>query len=218
MPNRLRTTVIGALTVCFALLNVPTGHGTTVEKMNVAKLIEYSELILVGQVAGVTDGFDGNNLPYTEVTLQVAEAIKGTAGGNYTFRQFGLMAPRDLGDGRTYVGVSPDGFPRFKVGEQVIVFLHARTALGFQSSAGLLQGKFLVENSQVFNGINNAGLFEDIAVDPELLTDAEQKMITKQEGKCPAATFRSFVRKAIEQDIFNPAAPRPDKEPDYEER
>ena len=101
MQNNLRVTVVGALAVCFVLVGVLTGHSTTVEKMNVARLIEHSELILVGQVVGMTDGFDGNNLPYTDITLQVAETIKGAAGGSYTFRQFGLMAPRDMGDGRT---------------------------------------------------------------------------------------------------------------------
>ena len=218
MQTKLRITVVGVLTVCFVLVGVLAGHSTTVEKMNVARLIEYSELILVGQVVGMTDGFDGNNLPYTDITLRVAEMIKGAAGGSYTFRQFGLMAPRDMGDGRTYVGVSPDGFPRFELGEQVIVFLHARTSLGFQSSAGLLQGKFIIESSRVFNAINNAGLFENINVDPELLTDAEQKMIGTANGKCPDETFRGFVRKAINQDILNPTAPRPDKEPDHEEQ
>jgi hypothetical protein len=218
MQNRLRTAVVGALTVCLVVFGVLAGYGTTVEQMNVARLIEYSELILVGQVVGITDGFDGNNLPYTEITLQVAEAMKGAAGGSYTFRQFGLMEPRDMGDGRMYVGVSPDGFPKFTVGEQVIVFLYARTSLGFQSSAGLLQGKFDIENSQVFNGINNAGLFKDITVDSEHLTDAEQKMIATVEGKCPAETFKDLVRKAVDRDIFNPAAPRPDREPEHEEQ
>jgi len=216
MQKRLQVAVVGA--VCSLLLGAVTGHGTTVERMNVARLIGHAELILVGQVVGMTDGFDGRNLPYTDVTLRVAESIKGRVGGSYTFRQFGLMAPRDLGDGRTYVGVSPDGFPRFEVGEHVVVFLHARTSLGFQSAAGLLQGKFRIEDSRVFNGINNAGLFDGLTVAPELLTGAERKMIATIEGKCPAETFTGFVRKAIEQDIFNPAAPRPDRGGDHEER
>jgi len=209
--------MVTLVAISFVFLGVLAGHATTVEKMNVAKLIEYSELILVGQVVSITDGFDGNNLPYTEITLHVNEAIKGAAGGSYAFRQFGLMAPRDLGNGRTYVGVSPDGWPKFQVDEQVIVFLHAKTSLGFQSSAGLLQGKFVIEDSQVFNEINNVGLFDDIELRPQVLTEAEQKMIDAAQGKLPEETFRGFVRKAIDKDLFNTSNPRVPKRGDQRE-
>jgi hypothetical protein len=217
MPSRFRSTVVAALTVPLLSLGFVTGHATTVEKMNVAKLIEYSELILVGEVIGVTDGFDGNNLPYTEVSLQVSEALKGVVGGSYTFRQFGLLAPRDMGNGRTYVGVSPDGWPRFQVGENIIVFLYAKTSLGFQSSTGLLQGKFNISDNRVANAINNVGLFENINVQSELLSNAEEKMIGTARGECPVETFRGFVRKAVDQDLFNAAQPRTPKRGDQRE-
>jgi hypothetical protein len=202
MKSTLRISVTGLLTVCFVFLGAVTGHSTTVERMNVEKLVQYSELILVGQVVSVTDGFDGNNIPYTQVTLQVGETLKGNVGGNYTFRQFGLMAPRAMPNGRVYVGVSPDGWPKFREGEQVMVFLHATTALGFQSSAGLLQGKFNIKGSQVFNEINNMGLFEGVSIDPGLLTEEEQKMLESTQGTYPEETFRGFVRKAVDQDWF----------------
>ena len=202
MRSRLRITVVSALTVCLVFLGALAVHGTTLEKMNVAKLIQNSELILVGDIVNLTDGFNGNNLPYTEITLRVREAIKGSAGGLYTFRQFGLMAPRDMGDGRVYVGVSPAGWPKFRTGEEVMVFLYTTTSLGFQSSAGLMQGKFNIQDSQLFNEINNIGLFQDVAVDPALLTEEEQKMLDAAQGKCPAETFRGFVRKAVQQNWF----------------
>ena len=49
------------------------------------------------------------------------EALKGSVGTTYTFRQFGLTAPRELPDGTTYLGVSPDGWPRFHAASDQIV-------------------------------------------------------------------------------------------------
>jgi len=219
MQCKTRTTLISLVAAAFVCVGVVTSVGTTVEKMNVAKLMEYSELILVGQVVGMTDGFDGNNLPYTDITIQVSEAIKGAAGGSFVFRQFGLMTPRDMGDGTTYLGVSPDGFARFAIDELVLVFLHAKTSLGFQSAAGLLQGKFTIDDSQIYNDLNNADLFKGIDVDTALLTPEEQKMIETNYGKCSEETFRGFVRKAHEQNLFSSPQPkRQPEEPNYEER
>lgn len=190
------------MTVGFVLCGIAPASATTMEKMNVARLIEHAELILVGRVVSISDGFGANGFPYTEITLEVGEAIRGNTGGTYTFRQFGLARPRDLPDGRTYVGVSPDGWPKFHVGEEVLVFLHARTALDFQSAAGLFQGKFSIENQQVFNELDNLGLFSGVSVDQALLSEKEKKMFRMGRGRFPAETFKTFVRKAVEQDWF----------------
>jgi len=199
-----------ALAVSLVCLGSPAGHATTMEKVNIAKLMQRSDLILVDQVVRVTDGFDKNNLPFTEVTLRVAEAIKGIAAGDYTFRQFGLVAPKETEGGRTYLGVSPEGWPKFKEGEQTMVFLYPTTSLGFQSTVGLFQGKFQIENDQVFNEIENAGLFDGLSVDPHLLTKEEQKLVGTVRGRCPSETFRGFVRKAVQESWFGqaPANPR----------
>ena len=135
--------ILGVLMVVCLAATFHSADATSVKKMTVANLIHYGDKIIVGRVTAVSDGFDAKNLPYTDITVAVNESLKGNANGNYTFRQFGLMAPREIG-GRTYVGVSPDGFPRFVTGEDVVVFLYKKTALGFQSSAGLMQGKFTV--------------------------------------------------------------------------
>jgi hypothetical protein len=181
------------------------------EKMNIARLMQHSDLILVGQVLRVTDGFGENRLPYTEVTIHVIEPIKGSAGGNYTFRQFGLASPRAMDGGRTYLGMSPDGWPTFEPGEHVVVFLYPTTALGFQSTVGLLQGKFRIENSRVFNAIENAGLFDGLSVDPALLAPGEKKMVGSARGRCDSEAFFGFVRKAVQEGWFGPSgskAPR----------
>ena len=194
--------VVTIFSICFLSLGLPQVNATTIAKMNVADLTSYGDLIIVAKVLSLTDGFDGNGLPYTEVTVSISETLKGSASGTYSFRQFGLLAPRDMGDGMTYLGVSPAGWPKFEENEEVMVFLHQTTSLGFQSAAGLLQGKFNIKNKQIVNEINNDALFKNVSVDPGLLTEAEQKMLQATQGKCRAETFISFVRKAVDQDWF----------------
>ena len=203
MKQILRRTVISLLTISFLAIGITFVHGTTVLKTNVAKLINFSDNILVGKVVNVTDGFDGNNLPYTEVTLEVSEALRGNVSGQYTFRQFGLLRPRDLGNGRTYLGVSPDGWPKFREGEEVMVFLPQPSSIGLCTTIGLFQGKFNISNGQISNEIDNMGLFDDVSVDSNLLTEEEQKLLQMKKGKIPANTFTSFVRKAVQHNWFN---------------
>ena len=195
--------IFGILVVACLAGSFHSADATSVKKMTVADLVNYGDRIIAGRVTNVTDGFDTNNLPYTEVTLAISESLKGNASGYYTFRQFGLMTPRDMGNGRVYVGVSPDGFPRFREGEDVVVFLFAKTGLGFQSSAGLMQGKFTVNGRTMANDINNLGLFKDINVNPAQLSPAEQKMLASEEGPLDAQLFKGFVKKAVQQGWFN---------------
>lgn len=194
--------IFGALMVVCLAATFHSADATSVKKMTVANLIHYGDKIIAGRVTSVTDGFDAKNLPYTDVTVAVNESLKGNANGNYTFRQFGLLAPRQVG-GRTYVGVSPDGFPRFAPGEDVVVFLYKKTPLGFQSSAGLMQGKFTVSGHTMTNDVNNLGLFKGITVNQSQLTPAEKKMLAMESGPLDTELFKGFVKKAVQQNWFN---------------
>jgi hypothetical protein len=194
--------VFGVLVVACLAAAFHSADATSVKKMTVADLVNYGDKIISGRVIAVTDGFGANKLPYTEVTIAVNESLKGNVTGNYTFRQFGLDKPRDMGDGRVYVGVSPDGFARFRTGEDVMVFLFKKTSLGFEGAAGLMQGKFVVTGHELKNDINNDGLFKDLNLDPSKLTPQEQKMIEMKEGPLDTELFKGFVRKAVQQAWF----------------
>ena len=197
------TVTVPLLAVCVVLAAAFPARATTIQRMNIAKLIENSDLIVSGSVVALADGFDTNNLPYTEITLQIDDAVKGAPGGStYTFRQFGLMAPKVMPNGQVYVGVSPDGWPHFELGEAVIVFLHPRTSLGFQSAAGLVQGKFTIRDDFVRNDLDNVGLFAGLSIDTSKMTEAEIKMTRMSRGRCSAQTFKGFVRKAVAEGWF----------------
>lgn len=188
------------MAACLAAV-VHNAGATSVKKMTVADLVNYGDKIIVGRVVTITDGFDAGNLPYTDITVAVRESLKGNAAGNYTFRQFGLTQPRDMGNGKTYLGVSPDGFPKFALGEDVVLFLFAKTSKGFESTAGLMQGKFTVSGREMANELNNLDLFTDVNI-PGTLSPAEQKMVASKDGPMDTEVFKGFVRKAVQQSWF----------------
>ncbi|HKW13072.1 MAG TPA: hypothetical protein VJS69_01160 [Candidatus Krumholzibacteria bacterium] len=194
--------ILGVLAAVFCVAAIHNADATSVKKMTVANLIKYGDKIIAGRVTAISDGFDSKNIPYTDITVAVSESLKGNVNGNYTFRQFGLVQPRQI-NGRTYLGVSPDGFPRFKKNEDVVLFLFKKTSLGFQSSAGLMQGKFTVTGRTLTNDVNNFGLFKDITVNQSQLTPDEKKMLTVESGPLDNELFKGFVRKAVQQNWFN---------------
>ena len=189
----------GLLSLLVALLLASPAHATSMRSQNLADLIGLSELIVTGRVLSVTDGFQ-KGVPYTEVTVSIDEAIRGAPGHRYTFRQFGLIAPRTLPDGRTYLGVTPEGLPRYAAGDDVLLFLYKKASLtGLQTTVGLYQGAFKKKGNLYENGIQNLGLTRGIGVNSSLLTPAEQKLMKKQKGPVQADVLLDFVRKAVRE-------------------
>ena len=176
-------------------------HAATLTKQNLTQLIAESESIICGTVDRVTDGINENGIPYTEVTIAVSDAAKGSirAGSTYRFRQFGLQRPRKLPRGRLWLAVAPDGFPRWAVGEQVVAFMYEPASrTGFQTTAGLAQGKLLMLEGRVLNEFNNEGLFAGVRIREGLLTENERAMMSSA-GAVDAATFIGLVGRAVNE-------------------
>lgn len=185
-----------------AMTGSEASRATSLRHSNVAELIESSELILVGTVESVTGGFDGQ-VPYTEIALRISESIKGGENGLYKFRQFGLQQPPPRGDGRVHLGLSPQGWPRFVAGEEVVLFLYKPARItGLRTTVGLFQGKFTIENGRAANSINNADLFKNVSVPADQLAEAERALLTKPSGPMGKELFLSFVRKAVDRNWF----------------
>lgn len=190
-----------ACAVALAMLAGPVAHATKLETQNLTQLIAQSQRILTGRVTRVTDGVDSNGLPYTEVTIAVADSAKGElrGGAKYTFRQFGLLAPRKMPNGQTLLAVSPEGFPRWQAGEHVVAFLHEpATRTGLQTTAGLAQGKLTMLNGRLHNEFNNRGLFQGVQISEDLLTEKERAMLNS-DGAVDAATFFGLVGRAVSE-------------------
>ena len=190
-----------ALAAAFALLAGPAAHAMKLKPQNLTQLITDSQSIIAGKVTRVTDGVASNGMPYTEVTISVSDSAKGElrGGASYTFRQFGLLEPRKLPSGKTLIAVTPEGFPRWTAGEQVIAFMHKPASrTGLQTTAGLAQGKLNVLNGKLSNEFNNRGLFDGVQISDDLLTEKERAML-KSQGPVDAATFVGLVGRAVNE-------------------
>src|SRR5688572_24933631 len=82
-------------------------QATTIRPMNIVDLIDNSETIVAGRVENVTDGFNANGMPYTEITVGVHARMRGAQGSTDPDRQFGLAGPRSMPDGKVYLGGRP---------------------------------------------------------------------------------------------------------------
>ena len=196
--NRVRAMAIGLAVLILALVS-QAAQAATVESRNLVSLIQHSDRILVGTVESISDGFDSNNVPYTEVTLRVSDHIRGADGETITFRQFGLLAPREI-DGRTYLGASPDGWPKWNEKERVMVFLGPPARLtGLQTTGGLQAGKLPMSNGQLSNAAGNVGIFTGMKVEAKGLTRDQIAMLANDGQAVDANPFISLVRRAVNE-------------------
>jgi hypothetical protein len=173
------------------------GFATTMAPQNLAALAKASQDIVVGNVAKITEGRQGN-LPYLEVEVNVSEAIQGTSGRTLKFRQFGVQSKQMVENGRRFVGEIPS-MPQFMVGESVILFLGKPSSLGFRTTIGLQQGKFTVTGGNAANAFQNNGLFKNVPTGTATLNDKQQAMLATHQGGASARTFIDFVRQGVQQ-------------------
>ena len=196
--GRVRAISIGAVFLVLALASQVT-QAASVASQNLVNLIQHSDRILIGTVESISDGFDKNNVPYTEVTLRVADHIRGAEGEIVTFRQFGLVQPREI-DGRTYLGTSPDGWPKWNEKERVMVFLGPPARLtGLQTTVGLQAGKLRMSDGQLANASGNVGIFEGMKVEARGLTRDQLAMLASDGQAVDANPFISLVRRAVNE-------------------
>ena len=200
-PVRPLSLVAAVLGTALALLPAVAVQAAKLKQQNLTQLIADAQMIVAGKVVRVADGVTPKGLPYTEITLSVQDSARGSlrGGASYKFRQFGLVAPRKMPDGRMLLAVSPEGFPRWQEGERVIAFLHKPAGkTGLQTTSGLAQGKLNLLDGQAFNEFNNRGLFDGVKISDDLLTEKERAML-KSQGPVDAATFVGLVGRAVNE-------------------
>jgi hypothetical protein len=164
---------------------------------NIVDLIADSQTIISGAVKEVTDGFE-NGIPYTQVTIEVKETLRGQVGDEYTFRQFGLTKPRSMGNGKVYIGTTPEGWSRYEVNEDAMFFLYKPASMtGLQTTTGLGQGKVMFKGGNAISQAGNERLFENVDVNAGLLNDKDRRLLVTKRGAVNAESFKSFVRRAV---------------------
>lgn len=193
------------------LASLSTAQAASVTQANLVDLIRESDRILVGTVTHVSDGFTDANVPYTEVTVQVSETLRGSEKASYTFRQFGLKEPREIG-GRTYLGVSPEGWPSWNERESVMLFMSQPARLtGLQTTVGLQQGKLQMQNGRLANAAGNSGLFRNVEVTASGLSKAQLQMLESDGAAVDVKPFVSLVRRAVDENWIENGALRNEK-------
>ena len=164
---------------------------------NIVDLIADSETIISGAVKEVTDGFE-NGIPYTQVTIEVKETLRGQVGEEYTFRQFGLTQPRKMENGKVYIGTTPEGWSKYEVNEDAMFFLYKPASMtGLQTTTGLGHGKVMFKGGNAISQTGNEGLFENVDVNAGLLNDKDKRLLATKRGAVNAEGFKSFVRRAV---------------------
>ena len=127
--------VSGALWLLASLLGggEPT-WATTVRPLNLEQLTARAGHIVVGRCISVRDlPQTAHGMPVREVTIRVDRALKGGSGPTLTFR---MVAPDDS-------DADLRGVPRFRPGEDLLLFLYPTGRSGLTSPVGLGQGKFV---------------------------------------------------------------------------
>lgn len=188
-----------AMAFAVAAIGATPAAAVQLQPAHLGKLIGGADLIVAGTVKSVTDGLDGG-LPYTEVTISVASSAKKKLAprSDFKFRQYGLLAPRKLADGSSFLGVAPEGFPQWAQGEQVIAFMYKPASrTGLRTTVGLAQGKFTTLGGRSANEFGNRGLFANLQVSPGLLTPEESAMVAKAGGDVDAAALLRLVNRAV---------------------
>ena len=202
MPNvhtlcrRLGAAVAAA---AFALLGATAADAMKLKPQNLTQLIAESDSIVAGTVTRLTDGVTESGMPFTEITIAVGGSAKGSIGKNttYTFRQFGLLKPRKMPNGKTLIAVAPEGFARWAEGEQVVAFLFKPAEMtGLQTTAGMAQGKLTRMSGKLVNEFGNTGLLDGVEIDEGLLTAAEKAMLAS-DGPVDADVFMNLVGRAV---------------------
>lgn len=204
--TRLSAMTAVALALVFSPLASAQGK---LQTQNIVQLISSSQSIVAGTVTKVTDGVDGNGLPYTEVTLMVGASPKGNIQqGAYTFRQFGLTKPRTLPNGRRMLMVTPEQFPQWVEDEYVVAFLyHPAARTGLQTTSGLAQGKLVKVNDTLVNRYNNVGLFDNVSAQSGVLSSDERALLGSS-GPVKADALLALIHHIVSDNLVEQGAIR----------
>lgn len=121
----------GLLVALLVVVAASADATTLVKKRSLAEVTSAAGDIIEGRVVDVRSGRDDADAPATWVTVEVARTLKGRRARHRTFKQFGAA-------GRV------PGMPQYRVGDQVVLFLHPESRRGFTSPVGMGQGVYRI--------------------------------------------------------------------------
>ncbi len=114
-----------------------TASATTLERMSVAKMTQSAQLVVRAQCVANSSAWDGGEI-WTFTSFEVEDAWKGAPAGAAQ-----QVVVRLLGGSVGNLSSTVSGVPRFRPGEEVILFLQP-TARGDFSIVSWVQGTFRI--------------------------------------------------------------------------
>src|SRR5271156_6972668 len=114
-----------------------TAVATTLERMSVAKMTQHAQLVVRAQCLGNSVAWDGGEI-WTFTSFEVEDSWKGAPTGAAQ-----QVTVRLLGGSGGHLTSTVSGVPRFRPGEEVILFLQP-TARGDFSIVSWVQGTFRI--------------------------------------------------------------------------
>lgn len=196
-----RVSLLVTLTPLLLASPASAQRGALTLPQNVAQLSGRAATIVHAHVlaARVEPHPQYTHLQTVVVTLAVDGVLKGSAGRSLTFREF-IWDPRDIADRAGY-----------NVGDEMVLFLNAPTAAGFQTPVGLEQGRFRVKRDAqgpltVVNGQGNEGLFtgvRQLSAASRLSSHSRQVMAQREKvrGAIPLDVLTDSIRAFASQKV-----------------
>lgn len=176
----------------FAALCATVSWATTMVAADVPTLTQHADAIVIGTVHTSAPRLttDGRRI-ITDTEIEVTEVLKGTPGKTVVVMQPGGI----IGD----VGQRIEGTAPFTAGENVVVFLERRGTDRW-SVAGMIQGKFVIQNGYAIP----AGATSGDLVDPATHKETQSPLSTQ-----PLADLKAKILAALAAPTVAPATPGP---------
>jgi len=184
------------LLLALLLVGAVCAHASQLRRLNLEDLTRRADRVFSGRCIDVRVGVDPDlGREATWITFAVGRAAKGTLPGRLTIK---LLGDQNAG--------GPDrdrieGLPRFRKGEQVVLFLYPDSEVGLTSPVGFGQGKFSLipdpkGGMKAVNAFGNDGLLDRMGpgvellrgprgVDADALLDAVEVLTDSRRGDRP---------------------------------
>ncbi len=161
---------VGLFALLAAFLVQSNILASRVRSLNLEEMVNRADRIFSGRCVRVHVAEDPGTLQKaTFVTFTVDRMVKGEPRPEMTIKVLGVQTPPREGEAGSH------GAPRYREGEEVILFLYGDSRSGFTSPVGFGQGKFSVIRDKhgahlALNAYGNRGLME------RLSTRAEERL------------------------------------------
>lgn len=182
-------------------ISLPFGaaRATMVLAVNLEQMTQLADRIFVGEVVAVVDAYDEAGRWCQYITFSTSEVYKGNVEKSLTIKQVNSK-PVETADGTLVQSTLFRGVPQFNKGEDVLVFLHGDSAIGYTSPVGLAQGVFSITSDakgqkQLVNGAGNRGLFRRMSVPAALQAQGvDAAQLQAMGSELSLDQMRSFIK------------------------